>query len=158
MRKQPKNAAERTVTLRLWTYDEANKALPYLRGVTQSLRDHWLDMQQAKQGIQRIDSRPGRPDRKALISRQEAVRSADIAESELEDDLRELQNLSIYSLDPGRGLALVPFRQGNELAWYVFDLFAPKGLESWRFHEDPVEMRRPLEQILDKQGKMVAAS
>jgi hypothetical protein len=28
----------------------------------------------------------------------------------------------------------------------VFDLFSPQGLEAWRFHGDPLEMRRPLQQ------------
>ena len=41
---------------------------------------------------------------------------------------------------------MIPFGKGDELAWYVFDLFSKQGLEAWRFHGDPLEMRRPLEQ------------
>jgi len=157
MKKQPKRESEQAVSLRLWTYDEAIKALPYLRGVAQSLRDHWLEMQQAKSTVRQIDARPGRPDRRALIAREEADRQAERANDAFETAVNELLHLSVYCLDPIRGQALIPFRQGDELAWYVFDLFAPDGLESWRFHQDPVDTRRPLAEQPVKPGKLLAA-
>ena len=46
--------------------------------------------------------------------------------------------------DPGRGVALVPFLQDNQPAWYVFDLFDSQPIRSWRYQSDPEATRRPL--------------
>jgi hypothetical protein len=81
-----------------------------------------------------------------LIQRAVAVKELDHAGTQLEETIDELKVIDVFCLDPAQGLALVPFGRGDELAWYVFNLFAPQGLESWRFHGDPLEMRRPLEQ------------
>jgi hypothetical protein len=80
-----------------------------------------------------------------LIRRAVAVRDFDQAEIQLEDTLDDLKAIDVYCLDPVQGLALIPFGKGDELAWYVFDLFALQGLEAWRLHSDPLETRRPLE-------------
>jgi hypothetical protein len=42
------------------------------------------------------------------------------------------------------GTALIPFAQGDVLAWFVFELFAPLALSGWRFDSDPPETLRPL--------------
>jgi hypothetical protein len=81
-----------------------------------------------------------------LIRRTLAVKELDQADIELEETFDELKAIDVYCLDPAQGLALIPFGKCGELAWYVFDLFSPQGLEAWRFHGDPLEMRRPLEQ------------
>src|SRR5260370_15789346 len=54
--------------LRLWTYDEATKALPYLRLVVGSLREHWLDAQMERRKGELLAARPGRPDRQRLLA------------------------------------------------------------------------------------------
>jgi hypothetical protein len=129
----------------LWTYEAALSAVPYLRAVVRSLREHWLQLQSVRRQIQRVDSRPGRPDRQTLIRGTEAVKELDQANMNLEETFDELKAIDVYCLEPAQGLALIPFRKGDELAWYVFDLFAPQGLEAWRLHSDPPETRRPLE-------------
>jgi hypothetical protein len=144
MRKQSKQEAEATIDLRLWTYAEAVKAVPYLRCIVGSLREHWLDAQRVRLQVRRLNARPGRPDRQALILRAEAGQDAELAKDRLNEVLRELEALGIHALDAAKGLALIPFRQGNDLAWFVFDLFAPRGLETWRLDADPLETRRPL--------------
>src|SRR5262245_15485725 len=144
MRKQPHREAEAAVLVRLWTYAEAVKALPYLRAVVRSLREHWLHLQRVRLQVRRLDGRRGRPDRQALIVRAEAVREAERAEDLFHEALRELEALDVDCLDPAKGLALIPFRQGDDLAWFVFDLFAPQALDGWRFHADPLETRRAL--------------
>jgi hypothetical protein len=146
MRKQSDQQLEPSATQRLWTYEAAQRAIPYLRAVVRSLREHWLQLQSVRRQIQRLDSRPGRPDRQTLIRREVAVKELDQADIGLEETFDELKAIDVYCLDPAQGLALIPFGKGDELAWYVFDLFAPQGLEAWRFHGDPLEMRRPLEQ------------
>jgi hypothetical protein len=108
------------------------------------LREHWLEVQGARRQIERLDASPGRPDRQILIRRGEAARDVQHASGEFEHTLDELKALGLYCLDPAQGLALIPFGQGDDLAWFVFDLFAPQGLEAWRFHRDPLETRRPL--------------
>jgi hypothetical protein len=146
MRKQSDKRREPGAALRLWAYEAAQSAVPYLRAVVRSLREHWLHVQSVRRQIQRLGSRPGRPDRQALIRRAVAVKELDQADSKLEETFAELKAIDVYCLDPAQGLALIPFGKGDELAWYVFDLFSPQGLEAWRFHDDPLEMRRPLEQ------------
>lgn len=149
MRKQRRRKTEETIELRLWTYAESQNARPYLRSIVRSLREHWLEMQRVRVQVERLDARPGRPDRRALIARAEAVQEADGAEQRLEEALRELMALHVYCLDPLNGLALIPFSRGGDLAWFVFDLFAPDGVEAWRFHADPLETRRPLVDVED---------
>jgi hypothetical protein len=84
-----------------------------------------------------------------LIRRAAAITELEHADIKLEETITELEAIGVYSLDPAQGLALIPFRQGDELAWYVFDVFAPQGLEAWRLDGDPLERRRPLEQSAD---------
>jgi Uncharacterized conserved protein (DUF2203) len=149
MGKQRNQEPESTIPLRLWTYAEAVKTLPYLRAIVRSLREHWLHLQRVRLQVRRLDARPGRPDRQALILRAEAAREAELAEDHFNEALRELEAIDVYCLDPAKGLALIPFRQGDDLAWFVFDLFAPQGLDGWRFQADPLEARRPLVEKLD---------
>jgi Uncharacterized conserved protein (DUF2203) len=150
MKKQHGSQAEPIITLRMWTYAEAVKALPYLRALVRSLREHWLHLQQVRLQVRRLDARPGRPDRQALILRAEAAREEEVAEARFNEARRELEALDVSCLDPAGGLALIPFRQGDALAWFVFDLFAPRGLEAWRYHTDSLETRRPLVESLDR--------
>jgi len=145
MRKQSEQP-EPSATQRLWTYEAALSAVPYLRAVVRSLREHWLHVQSVRRQIERLDSRPGRPDRQTLIRRAVAVQELDQADMKLEETFDELKAIDVYCLDPAQGLALIPFGKGDELAWYVFDLFSPQGLDAWRLHSDPLETRRPLEQ------------
>jgi hypothetical protein len=144
MRSQFNQEAASTIALRLWTYTEAAKAVPYLRAVVRSLRENRLEMQRAKLRVQRIDVRPGRPDRQTLILRAEAVRDVESAEDRFNEAVLELMTIGAYCIDPKQGLALIPFSHDGELAWFVFDLFVLHGLSGWRFQADPLETRRPL--------------
>ena len=153
MRKQHHQGEEPSITLHLWNYAQAVKAMPYLRAIVQALRERWLEVRRARLQLRRMDARPGRHDRHALIVRAEAARELEEAQGDFEQTLRELNGLDVYSFDPVQGVALIPFAQGENLAWFVFELFAPQGLEAWRFHADPLETRRPLAQ---NQGNVVA--
>jgi hypothetical protein len=146
MKKQSDQQPESGPELQLWTHEAALKLIPYLRSVVRSLREHWLHIQSVRRQIQRLDARPGRPNRQSLVLRAAALRDLDQADSELGETLDELNELDVYCLDPALGLALIPFGKGDDLAWYVFDLYAPRGIEAWRFQRDPLERRRPLEQ------------
>jgi hypothetical protein len=146
MRKQSDQRPEPSAAQRLWTYEAALSAVPYLRAVVRSLREHWLHVRSVRRQLRRLDARPGRPDRQTLIRRAVAVQELDQADTLLEETFDELKAIDVFCLDPAQGLALIPFGKGDELAWYVFDLFSPQGLEAWRLHGDPLEMRRALEQ------------
>jgi hypothetical protein len=136
--------------LRFWTYGQAVKARPYLRAILGSLREHALNLHGARIRLERLDSGAGRPDRETLNGRADAAREVDQADRDFHETIHELNALDVYSVDPARGLAMIPFKKGNDLAWYVFDLFAPQGLVGWRFHSDPAETRRPLAEQLDR--------
>ena len=146
MRKQSAQRPEPSAAQRLWTYEAALSAVPYLRAVVRSLLEHWLHVRSVRRQIERLDSRPGRPDRQTLIRWAVAVQELDHADTQLEETFNELAAIDVYCLDPAQGLALIPFGKKDELAWYVFDLFAPQGVEAWRLHGDPLETRRPLGQ------------
>ena len=147
MKKQRKRSAEPAINLRLWTYAEALKLVPYLRAVVGSLRDNWLELGLARQRMRRLDARPGRSDRQSLILKDEYTRDADRAEAKLEETLGEMNALSAYCLDPAGGQALIPFRHDGALAWFVFDLFGSQGLTAWRLYSDSLETRRPLTEL-----------
>ena len=147
MKRQNDQETARTLRLPLWTYGRVVKALPFFRVLVGSLREHWLTRQLARRNLARLDARRGRADIRELIARAEAIRQADLAESELKATLGELQSLGGYCRHPGKGLALIPFRLEGALAWFVFDLYEPTGICAWRFHTDPAATRRPLHPI-----------
>jgi hypothetical protein len=132
-------------TLRLWSYDEAHRALPYLRSVIASLREHWLDVQNQRRGSELLSARPGRPDRATLLAGQTLHAHQERAETCFNDAVEELANIDVFLLDPLRGTALIPFRKADDLAWYVYDQFDDRGLSGWRYHSDPLEQCRPLD-------------
>jgi hypothetical protein len=139
--------AGNVITLRMWTYPGAKKAVPYFRSLTQSLREGWLEMRQIQEQIKRLEARPGKPDRDTLIAIEESGRDLKRAEARLEEVIEEMMSLSAYCVDPRAGLAVVPFLHGQDLAWFVFDLLDEQGISAWRLYSDPLEMRRPLSEL-----------
>jgi hypothetical protein len=131
-------------TPRLWTFEEAQAAVPYFSSVARSLREHYLEMLAKRREVQLLTERHGRPDRKTLIEEQEARRDLQKAEQDYQDALEELSELGVQPLHPGQGMALVPFVHEGESAWYVFDLFDSQPIRSWRYQSDPEETRRAL--------------
>jgi hypothetical protein len=57
MRKQSDQRPKPSAAPRLWTYEAALSAAPYLRAVVRSLREYWLDVQSARRQIERLDFR-----------------------------------------------------------------------------------------------------
>jgi hypothetical protein len=144
VKRNPKGAKSRRQTIQVWTYVQAQAAVPYLASIIHSLREHSLEALAARRTAQQLAAKPGRPDRSDLIAQQEADRQARQAEEHLHDAATELQALDVYSLDPVQGLAMVPFVYSEQLAWFIFDLFDPKPFRFWRFQSDPEETRRPV--------------
>ena len=134
--------------IRLWTYSQADKALPYIRAITTSLRQHWLEARGKKQLLDRIEQKPGPVDRDTLLTKSDTEAEHVKAEDAFSEALQELMNMDVFLLDPVQGTALIPFNKENGLAWFIFDLFEEPTLNSWRFHEDPLETKRPIAEAL----------
>src|SRR5262249_8858363 len=110
----------RTQVIRVWTQEQAMRGLPYIRSIMRSLREHRLRYQDAQGLARRLASRPGRPDRDAILAQEAAVQEVRAAADLFDEDCEELTKLGIYCLDPIRGLALIPFANDDQLAWFVF--------------------------------------
>jgi hypothetical protein len=130
--------------LRVWTYEEAQAAIPYITSVLRSIREHALTSLAYTRAAKRLADRPGRPDRAAIIAHQEAQDGVHRSDESFQEALGELQDLDIYCLDPLQGQALIPFAHDEQLAWYIFDLFDVPPLRFWRFQSDPEDTRRPI--------------
>jgi hypothetical protein len=114
-----------------------------------SLREYRLEAQQHRLITHRLTNQPGRPDRAAILAQSAAVQAAEQAEEHFHEALDELHTLDVYCLDPVAGLALIPFAKENRLAWFVFDLFDESDpIRFWRYHQDPLETRRPIAEAL----------
>lgn len=134
--------------VKLWSFSQADKARPYLRTLTSAIREDWLSLQSTKRTVHMLEKKPGRPDRQALLARETAITERDKAEDRFSQDLDELNRMDVFLIDPVHGTALIPFAKDDNLAWFVYDLFEDEGLTSWRLHEDPIEMRRPIDETI----------
>lgn len=144
--RRPRKAKNRPMrVIRLWTYRQAEQAAPYLRSILQSLREHWLDSRSKRFSLEKLEKVPGRPDRATLLATETARHEVTAAEERFSDALDELARMDAFLLDPAAGVVLIPFNKDENLAWFVFDLFEKNGPKTWRLHEDPIEMRRPIE-------------
>jgi hypothetical protein len=135
------------VVVPLWTRARAAKATTYLASMLHSLRDSLLKAKQHSLAAHRLATRPGRLNRASLIAHAEATRDSRVAREAVSDGMEELRSLGINCLDPVQGEALVPFLTQRRLAWLIYDLFAEQPWQHWRFHTDPPETRRAIEEI-----------
>src|SRR5690242_14656351 len=103
VKRQPKGAKERTQTIQVWTYDQAQAAVPYISSILRSLREHALEALQHYHRAKRLANRPGRPNRATIIAQQEAEKDAHQADDRFRGALDELQEMDIYTLDPIQG-------------------------------------------------------
>jgi hypothetical protein len=144
-RNRSKNRRE---TIQVWTYEQARQVVPYITSIMTSLREHRLEAQQHQAAAARVARQYGRPQRADLIAQDDAIRDFQRAEDRFHEALEELHALDIYCLEPLQGLALIPFAKGDQLAWFVFDLFGTDKLGFWRYHQDSLETRRPIAEAL----------
>jgi len=157
MKRNRKRKRREMRVIRLWTYPQANKALPYLHSITGSLREHWLEAQDKRLHVNRLHDALGRLDRGKILAEELAQEEKSQAEDRFAEDLQELMGLDVYLLDPVRGLAFIPFQKDSDLAWFVYDHF-DDDLKTWRFHQDPLDMRRPIQELLKDGGAPADAS
>jgi len=146
-RNSRKKARANVVRLRTWTHAQAQSAQLYVASVVRSVREHFLEAIRGHNRLEELSKREGRPDRNAIIARDDAQREFDAAKARFDDAENELNRLDVYILDPLQGLALIPFLQDERLAWFIFDLFDNEPLRFWRFQEDPLDTRRPVSTV-----------
>jgi hypothetical protein len=139
--------SERMRAVRLWDWSDATKAVPYLRSVIASLREHWLEVLNADHRLRALDKKKGPARRERLLEVKASQDERERAHVKFDDALEELNSVDVYLLDPVQGLALIPFRKEDDLAWYVFDCFADDGLIGWRYEHDPIVACRPLKML-----------
>ena len=139
-----KERSKRAHALRLWTWSEMTKAVPYLRSVIGSLREHWLDVLAAERRLEQSAKHQAPLKRAQIIEHETHKDERRRAQTKFDDALEELNAMDVFLLDPVQGLALIPFRKADELAWYVFDHFTSDGVVGWRYHHDPIEECRSL--------------
>src|SRR5262245_12822348 len=108
MNRQDSKKPKRLV-IPIWTLMQAKQALPYIGSIMQSLREYRLETRRHQRRVELLAAKHGRPDRRDLISHQEALRDAQRAEDCYQDALHDLQELGVYCQDANRGLALIPF-------------------------------------------------
>jgi len=141
--------SKRLRILHLWSLDDVRKAVPYLRSVLGSLREHWLEASNMQLQLDRAKKHPEAHQRTGLLTKAHLDDEAHRSQRKFEDALEELNKLDVFLLDAVKGLALIPFRRDDDLAWYVFDQFTPRGMIGWRYHNDPIEECRPLSLLED---------
>ncbi len=109
-----------------------------------SLREHWLNVLTAQRKLDRA-AKQVNPDKTGRLFVKEDLQDERRREqAKFDDALEELNRIDVYLLDAVKGLAMIPFRKEDDLAWFVFDQFAVRGLIGWRYHHDPIEECRPL--------------
>jgi hypothetical protein len=135
------------VIVPLWTRVQFEKAAPYLASMLRSLRESALEAKESRLAVERLARVPGQPGRSARIRQTNALADAEHAHAAFQEGMEELKALGINCLDPLRGEALVPFINDQQLAWFIYDLFAEEPMGHWRFHTDPQEMRRSVNDL-----------
>jgi len=143
---QPMKPGQPTEDFPVWTYEQAEQAIPYIQSVLSSIRERFLEVQSKRRYASVLKKKPGRPDRQSIIQYEDAKRDADRVQLLVADAAQELADLNIHCVDPINGVAMIPFVRNDQLAWMVFELFEPNKITKWRYHHDPLDVRRPMDE------------
>jgi len=132
--------------MRVYTPSRALATLTYVAPVVRSLREDTLELRRQRAAVRRL-ANSNRHDRDTLIAHQEAVTAVERAQLRCEETLEELKALDLWCQNPLEGIVLFPFAKGKQLAWFIFDLHDETPLQSWRFHSDSEDTRRPVSEL-----------
>jgi hypothetical protein len=156
MKRKSKKSEPKPTLIRVWTYPQAKKALPYISSIMGSVREHWLDARAQVRRLARLEKKYGRADRETLIGREVAAREKELALDQFQNAVDELREIEVFCVDPTRGLGVVPFVHDERLAWLLYDRFDNEEYRQWRYHDDPPEVRRPIAEACEPPPKELA--
>src|SRR5262245_12135323 len=103
--KQDKNEGGKQdkMAIRVWTYEQARKAVPYIKSLMHSIREHRLDALGQGRLDSRLGKQPGRPSRKTMIAQADARSESQKADDRFQQAVGELAGIDVYCVDPIRG-------------------------------------------------------
>lgn len=145
--KRNRQSSKSQQTIQVWTLEQARSLLPYLTSIIDSMREARLDNQAHASRAAKLEARPGRPKRDQILEIADEKAKAQEAEERYKKAQEELQQLDVYCINAVQGLALIPFVNEDQLAWFIFDRFDQEPLRFWRFHLDPVDVKHPIESV-----------
>jgi len=145
--KRRKVRSKRMQIMHLWTRSDAVKAVPYLRSIIASLRECYLEVMNAERQVKLANQKKSATRLQQILDQEKRDDDLERARTKFNDALDELTKVGVFLLEPVHGFALIPFRKGDDLAWYVFDLFATSGLVGWRNHSDPIDACRDMSSL-----------
>ncbi len=145
--KRNRQSSKSQQTIQVWTLEQARSLLPYLTSIIDSMREARLDNQAHARRAAKLEALPGRPKRDQILEIADEKAKAQEAEERYKKAQEELQQLDVYCINAVQGLALIPFVNEDQLAWFIFDRFDQEPLRFWRFHLDPVDVKHPIESI-----------
>jgi len=131
-------------TIQLWTLEKAGALLPYLTSIIDSMREARLEGQAHATRVAKLEARHGRPKRDEILQIADEKTKVEEAGKRFQKAQEELQQLDVYCIHPVQGLAFIPFMNEGQLAWFIFDRFAPDPLRFWRYHLDRVDIKHPI--------------
>jgi hypothetical protein len=144
--KRNRHGTKNQQTIQVWSYEQARNLTPYLISILDSMRESRLEVQAHSTRAAKIEARHGRPDRALILAMEDEKTKIKEAEERFQKAQEELQQLDVYCVHPVQGLALIPFVNEDQLAWFIFDRFDDDPLRFWRFHLDPVGVKHPIEE------------
>ena len=144
--KRNRQSSKNQQTIQVWTLEQARSLLPYLTSIIDSMREARLESQAHASRAAKLEARHGRPKRDQILEIADEKAKAKEADERFHKAQEELQQLDVYCIPPvHQGLALIPFVNEDQLAWFIFDRFDPEPMRFWRYHLDPVDVKHPLE-------------
>jgi hypothetical protein len=136
--KRNRQSSKNQQTIQVWTLEQARSLVPYLTSIIDSMREARLE---------KLEARHGRPNRDQILALADEKAKVQETEDRYKKAQEELQQLDVYCINAVQGLALIPFVNEDQLAWFIFDRFDADPLRFWRFHLDPVDVKHPIETV-----------
>jgi len=148
--KRNRQSSKNQQTIQVWTLEQARSLLPYLTSIIDSMREARLESQAHATRAVKLEAKHGRPKRDQILEIADEKLKAKEADERFQKAQEELQQLDVYCIHAIQGLALIPFVNEDQLAWFIFDRFDQDPLRFWRYHLDPVDVKHPLETMQQK--------
>jgi hypothetical protein len=145
--KRHRRSTKNQQTIQVWTLEKARNLVPYLTSIIDSMREARLEGQAHATRVAKLEARHGRPNRDQILEIADEKTIVEEACERFQAAQEELRQFDVYCIHPTQGLALIPFVNEEQLAWFIFDRFDQDPLRSWRYNVDPVNVRHPIDSL-----------